>query len=521
MFKLKKSELIFLFIVSLIIFVPLFFLRDYTPKNELKYINIANDMYHNGRLFTLIDNGNIYTDKPPFFFWFMNIIRWFSGSYGLGYIGLFLTAVPAILTVAVAIYLNGKYNKENHMLMPLILVTTPLFLISGICIRMDMFMGLWIVLSLIVFFQIYDGKMCLNRVNSYMIYIFMGMGLFIKGGAALIVPLLTILVFLVIEKELKFLKKIYFLEGIGIIIFMFLLWLIPAVIANGKEFLSDIFIKQTVGRTIKAIAHDRPFYYYIILLPGLYFQWFILLFAALGHYIKNYRNLDNYEKFMLIWFVVTIVFFSIIKSKLWLYILPSVFPAAALISLYIVKIFKENRKKFKIILSFSMLMFFISALLLLFLSGKAVKGYLVGNVWIGALLIIISLIFSGILLINNKKSVIIFSLVIPIVIFMLNLAFLVKDYNGLIGIKDISNEILKLNPSKIISYDFSSGVYAKYYINKEVEYLDNEKMLKDLVNKENNIVLIMETKDLKKIPLDIKYTIFYNNSVYSGIKIIK
>ena len=67
MFKLKKSELIFLFIVSLIIFVPLFFLRDYTPKNELKYINIANDMYHNGRLFTLIDNGNIYTDKPPFF----------------------------------------------------------------------------------------------------------------------------------------------------------------------------------------------------------------------------------------------------------------------------------------------------------------------------------------------------------------------------------------------------------------------------------------------------------------------
>ena len=324
-----------------------------------------------------------------------------------------------------------------------------------------------------------------------------------------------------IEKELKFLKKIYFLEGIGIIIFMFLLWLIPAVIANGKEFLSDIFIKQTVGRTIKAIAHDRPFYYYIILLPGLYFQWFILLFAALGHYIKNYRNLDNYEKFMLIWFVVTIVFFSIIKSKLWLYILPSAFPAAALISLYIVKIFKENRKKFKIILSFSMLMFFISALLLLFLSGKAVKGYLVGNVWIGALLIIISLIFSGILLINNKKSVIIFSLVIPIVIIMLNLAFLVKDYNGLIGIKDISNEILKLNPSKIISYDFSSGVYAKYYINKEVEYLDNEKMLKDLVNKENNIVLIMETKDLKKIPLDIKYTIFYNNSVYSGIKIIK
>ena len=70
--KRGKREIFLIVIISAVAILPLFFLRDFTPKNELKYIEIAKTMANNGQYFTLYDNGVAYTDKPPFFFWIIN-----------------------------------------------------------------------------------------------------------------------------------------------------------------------------------------------------------------------------------------------------------------------------------------------------------------------------------------------------------------------------------------------------------------------------------------------------------------
>jgi 4-amino-4-deoxy-L-arabinose transferase-like glycosyltransferase len=53
---------------------PLILLRDYTPANELRYLNIVDDALKTGNFFSFYNHGEIYADKPPLYFWIMNIV---------------------------------------------------------------------------------------------------------------------------------------------------------------------------------------------------------------------------------------------------------------------------------------------------------------------------------------------------------------------------------------------------------------------------------------------------------------
>lgn len=126
--------------------------------------------------------------------------------------------------------------------------------------------------ALIIFFLMYDNKMEVCRKNSYMIYIFMGFGIYVKGAAGILVPFITILLFLILEKNIVFLKKIYIIEGLLILLTMILLWFLPAIYFNGIGYINELIVKQTVGRSLNAFIHKKPFYYYLILLPVLFFN---------------------------------------------------------------------------------------------------------------------------------------------------------------------------------------------------------------------------------------------------------
>lgn len=85
--KIGKRDIFLIVIIAAVAILSLLFLRDFTPKNELKYIDIAKTMAKNGQYFTLYDSGIPYTDKPPFFFWIINSIKYIFGTYNLGIIG--------------------------------------------------------------------------------------------------------------------------------------------------------------------------------------------------------------------------------------------------------------------------------------------------------------------------------------------------------------------------------------------------------------------------------------------------
>jgi len=61
-----------IYLVWFIALLPTMLLRDFTLMNELRYLSIADEALRNGNIFTFTNQGVIYTDKPPLYFWLMN-----------------------------------------------------------------------------------------------------------------------------------------------------------------------------------------------------------------------------------------------------------------------------------------------------------------------------------------------------------------------------------------------------------------------------------------------------------------
>ncbi len=76
--KIKNSYFPLLVIVSAL---PLIFLRDFTPLNELRYLSIADEALRNGQFFTFTNHGIPYADKPPLFLWFIMVSKLLLGSH--------------------------------------------------------------------------------------------------------------------------------------------------------------------------------------------------------------------------------------------------------------------------------------------------------------------------------------------------------------------------------------------------------------------------------------------------------
>jgi 4-amino-4-deoxy-L-arabinose transferase-like glycosyltransferase len=133
-----------------------------------------------------------------------------------------------------------------------------------------------------------------------------------------------------------------------------LLWLVPAGLDAGPDYLRTLIIKQNVTRYANPWHHFAPPWYYLEVFPAEFFPWSLLLPAAVAAGWKRWirkagdpeapllgessRALDGLVEprarqgflFALCWAVVTLVFFSISPAKRSVYIL-TMYPAAALL----------------------------------------------------------------------------------------------------------------------------------------------------------------------------------------------
>lgn len=93
---MKKSHL---FLVWLVALLPILLLRDFTPSNELRYLNIVDEALQNGNIFTFTNQGEMYADKPPLHFWLMMAGKQLLGAHRMWYYAL-LSIIPAIVIIA-------------------------------------------------------------------------------------------------------------------------------------------------------------------------------------------------------------------------------------------------------------------------------------------------------------------------------------------------------------------------------------------------------------------------------------
>ena len=269
---LKKNRIL---IAILVLFLILPFLRVPDLRNEMKYLNIVQEIVDKKSYWVLYYQGELYPDKPPLYFWLLTVIYKIFGKDLLFPLSLiFLSYLPFLSILSLACWQLNYLKKEWKDKFLSYSFTIPYLMGISIFLRMDMLMTFFVTLSLSLFIYFYFNRNKINNIKLFFLYLSIFLGIFTKGALGGILPILIIYIFLYLENDLNFFNNLHWKKGILFLLFFFSIWLVILYFQpNGIEYIKLLLGKQTIGRAYKSYSHARPFYYYFIYLPLTFFPY--------------------------------------------------------------------------------------------------------------------------------------------------------------------------------------------------------------------------------------------------------
>ena len=301
--------------------LPAMIFRDYTPDNELRYLSIADEALRDGHLFTFYNQGIAYADKPPLYLWIVMLGKWIFGNHYMWFLSLF-SFIPALVIVGIMDkWVGNQLNTENRVSARMMLMTSGLFFGLALTLRMDMLMCMFITLSLYTFYKMRKGWGN-KKLNTWLFPIYIFLAIFSKGPVGILVPLLSIFVFLAISGEFRSIGRYWGWKTWGVLLGLCALWFLAVFLEGGEPYLNNLLFHQTIDRAVDSFHHKEPFYYYGISIWYSLAPWSILIIGviifATGRYI-----ITDLERFFITVSLVTLLMLSIISSKIAVYLAPA------------------------------------------------------------------------------------------------------------------------------------------------------------------------------------------------------
>ena len=258
-----RHPMMTVFAFTFVCLFPVMLTRDFTPSNELRYLSIANEALADGHTFAFYNHGLAYADKPPLYFWIVMLCRLLFGHHSCLALSMF-SLIPAFVITGIMDkwVMKGKPAMDRMALAGMTL-TCVMFLGTMIVLRMDMLMCMFIVLALWTFYRMYTGEV-VRKSDSVMLPVWIFLALFTKGPVGLLMPPLSIAVFLAVKRDWKGFGKYLGLKTWGIIAGLAALWIGCVWIEGGSEYINNLLVKQTVGRAVNAFTHAKPFWFYLV-----------------------------------------------------------------------------------------------------------------------------------------------------------------------------------------------------------------------------------------------------------------
>ncbi len=329
-------------IALLILFcIFLFFVNlnrwDLWNPDEPRYAQVAREIVNGGDWILMHFNGKTYGDKPPLFFWLIA----FSSYLGQGFNSFsarFPSAFFGTLTVLFTFFLGRMlYSSRTGFLSGLVLATSLEFAYLSTRANIDATLTFFTTAAFFCFFQWYrstkeeKGREKLSRgLSIYGFYGAMALATLAKGPVGFILPLLVSLIYLSLQKDWKAIKGMRLLPGMLLFMVIVLSWYLPAVLSGGRDYLQETLFKHTVDAYAKGWTHVRPIYYYLYNFPVDFLPWIFFLPAAVAYgYSREKMEKRREFSFLLLWFAIVFIFFSLSKGKRGLYLLP-LYPAVSL-----------------------------------------------------------------------------------------------------------------------------------------------------------------------------------------------
>ena len=301
---------------------------DLWNPDEPRYAEVARELVTSGDWILLHVNQQVYGDKPPLFFWAVGLSSFFLNGFS-SFSVRFPSALFGTLTVLLTFFLGRKlYCSRTGFLSGFILATNVEFSYLTTRANIDTTLTFFTTAALICFFHWYGDR---KRLSIYGFYVAMAFATLTKGPVGFILPLLVALVYLGIKKEWKSIRKMKLFTGLLLLLGIVLCWYLPAALKGGRDYLHYTIFRQTIDRYSEGWSHARSFAYFFYIFPTDFLPWTLFLPAGFMHLWTGLGNEKRKESlFLLVWFTVIFLFFTLSKGKRELYLAP-LYPAASVI----------------------------------------------------------------------------------------------------------------------------------------------------------------------------------------------
>lgn len=415
-------------------------------KTEARYGEIARIMYQTGNWVTpQIDYGVPFWAKPPLSTW------WSAISYYIFGVNEFAARLPSFIfqlllvyVVAKSIKLNSQYTK----IFALIMLTIPEFYLHCGVVSTDAALLVGVTLVMIGFWN----SIHLQEKTKWNLMTWLGVaiGLLAKGPIVLILTVPPLFIWACFNKEncMLFFKKAFWLPGWILVTIISIPWFYLAEIRT-PGFIDYFFIGEHYKRFFESgwkgdkygFAKQQPMGMIWLFLFLFSMPWIQFVIVKLSK-LKKQLFADSWALFLVLWMLWTPLFFTVSKSLIHTYTLPSTIPLGLLV-LHWFSSFKTQKN------------WWISASVLPTLVALA--------------LIVLNVFYTNTNWHNTDK-------------------FLLQ----------------KSNPQKPVYSYLEKSYSAQFYTNGQIKLLHNFEELQNLINKNQAVQVVIEKKDFDELPVAIK-----------------
>jgi len=306
------------------------FFRQPLAIDETRYLAVAWDMFRDGQWLVPHLNGEPYAHKPPLLFWLL-----MAGWKVLGVSDAWTRILPVVLSGLSLLLVHRLAGRlwpgvEGVGRFAAVIAGGTLWWAAfQNLVMFDLLLTCCVLLALNGLADAAAG----NGAARPWAWVSMGLalGVLAKGPVAFLAVLPVALAGPWWHVSARLAPGSWYralaLACLGAVLLV-MLWLVPAVLAGGEAYAQSLLWDQTAHRIVTSFAHQRPWWWYLPLLPALALPWFI--WPPAWRAAREALDMPGGARFCLAWAVLAFVAFCAVSGKQPHYLLP-LLPAPALL----------------------------------------------------------------------------------------------------------------------------------------------------------------------------------------------
>ncbi len=336
--KLLSIQLVLVVGVSLFFFFFGLGAFGLLGADEPRYAQIAREMLARHDWIVPTFNGSPWLEKPVLLYWKMMVSYLFFG------VADWAARVPAVanataLVLAVFFFMR-RFRYTSELDAAMITASSAGMIGFGRGASTDMLVSAPFAMAMMSWWAWHQTG---RKLWLGFFYALLGVGALAKGPVAPALAVLVVGAYAVVRREGKVFLRSVWIPGFLLFFLIALPWYLT-VQHYVPQFFRIFFIEHNLERFgTNLYQHSQPFWYYIPVFLLATLPWTIFTIPALieagkrmmkrfkGNPDSNATAGDDLPVFLFIWTLVPVLFFSISRSKLPGYILPSI-PGATLLA---------------------------------------------------------------------------------------------------------------------------------------------------------------------------------------------